>query len=87
MEEELRVLEQLAYIIECAAIGSMGEARTELARLNNSVCTDFLQGSVRREMVKSELGKALDHYTKFQYQEGSSILSQVSRRLWKEVMS
>jgi len=78
-------LEQLSLVIECAAVNSIGEAETELEKLCTLLETDDRFQFDSWIDIHDELTRALMTYHDGEYLRAASILSGVSRRLWKIV--
>jgi len=76
-------LENLSYILECAATESINQAETELENLCSRLETDHsLQFASWRD-VHEELTEALMTYRTGEFLRAASILSGISRRVWK----
>lgn len=82
MNPNTKVLEHLSYVLECVAISSIGEAKTELDRLVHLVESDASFGIENRRAVASQLRKALSLYQSGDIAHGSSTLGKLSRELW-----
>jgi hypothetical protein len=79
----INLLEQLSYVLECAAVEAIGLAETELENLCNRMETDrALQFDSWRE-VHGELQEALMTYKTGEFIRAASLLSGISRRSWK----
>lgn len=57
----LRVLDDLAYIVECAALDIMGEGKSELSRLCDHLENDASHAIEGRQEIAVELRQALAH--------------------------
>ena len=83
-DELLRPLDDLAYLIECAALDYRGELKTELSHLCTAVesqAEGYTAEPVQREL--KELQAALGAYRADQKGTGASRLIAVSRRWWR----
>lgn len=83
-DELLRPLDDLAYLIECAALDYRGELKTELSRLCTAVETraeGYTAEPVQREL--EELQAALAAYRADRKDAGASKLIAISRRWWQ----
>lgn len=87
MNPTLTTLEHLSYVLECIVADYMGEAKTELERLSRAVAEDPKYALPNKDQVAPELAEASKLYNSGRSREGASILSRVSRRLWKQVLS
>ncbi|GAA5524055.1 hypothetical protein Maes01_00607 [Microbulbifer aestuariivivens] len=86
MEKILRTLEHLSYIIECASVDFMGEAKTELQRLCEDLENDSEYFFAEKEAVSAELRDALSKYKNHNYKAGTSKLASTNRKLWRLVI-
>jgi hypothetical protein len=80
----LKFLDDLAYVFESVACDYTGEGKTELSRL----CDKLQNGEYKIEERAETLAKcnaALELYYERHYHEGSRILSQISRELWRKI--
>ena len=89
VNETLRILEHLSYVIEAALVGAIGEAKTQLALLVESIETKDNGESAFWDEIDRDLTQALDHLA-HRLDEGHSrrafsLLSRVSRKLWNRV--
>ncbi|RYG93831.1 MAG: hypothetical protein EON58_17530 [Alphaproteobacteria bacterium] len=83
-DELLRPLDDLAYLIECAALDYCGELKTELSHLCAAIETQaegYAAEPVQREL--KELQAALVAYRADQKGAGASKLIAISRRWWR----
>lgn len=85
----LRILDDLAYIIECASLDYMGEGKYELDKLCQRIETDPLYRIADGDGVAERLREALSLYARGgrDYPQGHSRLMSTSRELWKRVHS
>lgn len=83
----LRVLDDLAYIIECASLDYMGEGKYELDNLCKRIETDPRYRIAEGDGVAERLREALSLYAKGgrDYPQGHSRLMSTSRELWKRM--
>lgn len=83
----LRILDDLAYVIECASLDYMGEGKYELDRLCARIEGDPRYRIAEGEGVAERLREALALYAKGgrDYPQGHSRLMSTSRELWKRV--
>ncbi len=83
----LRILDDLAYIIECASLDYMGEGKYELDRLCTRIESDPRYHIVEGDGVAERLREALSLYAKGgrEYPQGHSRLMSTSRELWKRM--
>ena len=83
----LRILDDLAYVIECASLDYMGEGKYELDRLCTRIEGDPRYRIAEGEGVAERLREALSLYAKAgrDYPQGHSRLMSTSRELWKRV--
>ena len=83
MTPTLTVLNDLSYVLECAALDYMGEGKTELDSLCRRLESDPAYAVHDHAKLAAELREALEYYRGGNRQRGANILSWVSRRLWK----
>ena len=83
----LRVLDDLAYVIECASLDYMGEAKFELDRLCRRIEADPHYRIADGDEVAGRLREALSLYARGgrEYPQGHSRLMSTSRELWKRM--
>ena len=81
-----RTLERIGYILECVALDYLGEAKTELLSLSNSLCSDSrFEFPIDNDIAES-LKKIVSLYRNGKRGSGTGLISRISRGLWKEVM-
>lgn len=84
----IRVLEHLSYILECAALNYLGEAKSELLNLAGHLESDDHFAIENSANIAEELRAAECFYRHENTpSKASSILIRVSRGLWKPVMN
>jgi hypothetical protein len=81
----LRVLNDLSYVVECAAMDYIGEAKSELSGLCKRLEADSNYPIPDHANVAAELRVVWSHYSRGDKLEGSSKLVQVSRKRWNIV--
>jgi hypothetical protein len=83
----LWILDDLTYLIECAALDYTGEGRYELDKLCERVETDPRYRCADSELIAARLRHALEKYTgaRKNVAHGHSLLITLSRDLWKRV--
>ncbi len=83
----LRVLDDLAYVIECASLDYMGEGKYELDKLCKRIETDPHYRIADGDGVAGRLREALSLYARGgrDYPQGHSRLMSTSRELWKRM--
>jgi hypothetical protein len=83
----LRILDDLAYVIECASLDYMGEGKYELDNLCRRIETDPRYRIAEGEGVAERLREALSLYANGgrDYPQGHSRLMSTSRELWKRL--
>lgn len=83
----LRVLDDLAYVIECASLDYMGEGKFELDRLCRRIEADPHYRIADGDGVAERLREALSLYARGgrDYPQGHSRLMSTSRELWKRM--
>ena len=81
----IRTLKDLCYVIECAAMGYMGEGKSELSTLCDNLETNRDYAIASRVAVAAELRAALMLYRNDKRMEGASQLVRTSRKLWAVV--
>jgi hypothetical protein len=82
----LRILDDLAYVIECASLDYMGEGRYELDRLCERMQADPRYRIAEGDQVVGRLREALSLYRRGgDYPQGHSRLMSTSRELWKRI--
>jgi hypothetical protein len=83
----LRILDDLAYVIECASLDYMGEGRFELDRLCERMQADPDYRIAEGDQVVGRLREALALYRNRggDYPQGHSRLMSTSRELWKRI--
>lgn len=86
MGKTIRVIEHLSYVMECALLDYMGDAKTELFRLIESLKNNESYSIDQNIAVAGQLQTALDHYCKRDNRAGNSKLSSAIRALWKRIM-
>jgi len=83
MNAVLRTLDDLAYVIECAALDFLGEGRTELGKLCDRLESDTEYDFAGREEILAGLREALACYRRDDKVEGNIRVTKVSRALWQ----
>jgi hypothetical protein len=83
MNAVLRTLDDLAYVIECAALDFLGEGRTELGKLCDRLESDAAYDFDGRARILSGLREALVCYRRDDKVEGNIRVTKVSRALWQ----
>lgn len=83
----LRILDDLAYVIECASLDYMGEGKYELDRLCTRIESDPRYRIDEGDGVAGRLREALALYARGgrEYPQGHSRLMSTSRELWKRM--
>lgn len=83
----LRILDDLAYIIECASLDYMGEGKYELDNLCKRIETDPRYRIAEGDGVAERLREALSLYARGgrDYPLGHSRLMSTSRELWRRM--
>lgn len=83
----LRILDDLAYVIECASLDYMGEGKYELDRLCRRIEGDPHYRIADGNGVAERLREALALYARSgrDYPQGHSRLMSTSRELWKRM--
>jgi len=79
----LRTLDDLGYVIECAALDFIGEGRTELGKLCDNLENNaeyFFDG---RDRILGGLRDALACYRRDDKADGTIRVTQISRELWQ----
>jgi hypothetical protein len=84
MTPTLAVLNDLSYLLECAALDYMGEGKSALEYLCERLECDPAYAVQDHAKLAVELREALEYYRGGNRQRGANILSWVSRRLWKQ---
>ena len=79
----INFLENLSYILECAATESIGQAETEVEKLCSRLERDHNLQFDSWSDVHEELSKVLRVYRAGEFLRAASILSGISRRAWK----
>lgn len=80
----LKVLNELSYILECAALDYLGEGKSALSGLCQHLESDSPEYAIEnRKLVASQLRSALEAYRKGDKMTGTSLLVQVNRSLWE----
>lgn len=86
MSPLLTVLNDLSWVIECAAMDHMGEGKSELGILSKRLLSDPRYAIPEKEQIAEELAKARKAYLNLDTREvGAHTLMMVSRRLWTAV--
>lgn len=81
---ELRMLDELAYVIESVAQTYTGEAKTELSRLIGWMESDLtVATSFAPELER--LKEAMSLFRNDRYPQATSVLASVNRTLWYRV--
>jgi hypothetical protein len=83
MNAVLRTLDDLAYVIECAALDFLGEGRSELGKLCDKLENDAEYVFYGREDILAGLREALACYRRDDKIDGTIRVTQVSRALWQ----
>ena len=83
--KHIHFLENLSYILECAATESIGQAETELENLCRRLETDHSLQFDSWSDVHEELTEALMTYRTGEFLRAASILSGISRRAWRRL--
>jgi hypothetical protein len=81
----LKTLDELSYVIECAALDFLGEGRTELGKLCENLESNPAYAFEGSAEILAGLREALALYRKDNKVDGSTRLTQVSRALWRIV--
>jgi hypothetical protein len=83
----LWILDELARLIECAAMGDMDEVRYQLHTLCGRVETEPRLRCVDSDLIAARLRHALEKYngTERKPVHGLSLLISLSRDLWQQV--
>ncbi len=84
MKSDLKVLEHLSCVIECLSLDYTGEAKHEITMLAESI-KEGKMGSESASLVET-LESAHELLMSERKGEAASILSRVSRQLWKKVL-
>jgi hypothetical protein len=79
----LRTLDDLSYVIECAAIDYLGEGKTELRKLCENLENNPEYDFADKLEIASVLREALDYYRGDEKIKGSMNLGAASRTLWR----
>jgi len=83
---QLRALDHLCYVIECAALGYTGEGKGELADLCRRFESNGDYSTIPDSMdISAKLMASLECFRAGDREKGISLLSQTSRRLWASV--
>ena len=78
----LKTLNDICYVLECAALDYLGEGRSELGLLCDRLETDPSYAIPDHNQVALELRGVLADYKNGDKLKGSSRLGRVSRSLW-----
>ena len=79
----LAVLNDLTYVIECAALDFMGEGKTALDQLCEQLESNPAYAVHDHVELAVRLREALEHYFARDRAQGAAILTRVSRELWQ----
>ena len=79
----LNALNDLSYVVECAALDYMGEGKTELENLCNDLETNPQYAFEGREQFVIQLRETLACYKADDKASGAMRLMSVSRSLWE----
>jgi len=79
----LRTLDDLAYVIECAALDFLGEGRSELGTLCDKLENDAEYAFDGRAEILAGLREALACYRRDDKVDGTIQVTKVSRALWQ----
>lgn len=85
MTPMLRVLNELSYVVECAAMDYIGEAKSELSELCTHLESDPNFAIPDHANIAAELRVVWSLYSRGDRLEASGKLVKVSRRLWTSV--
>lgn len=83
MSAILKTLDDLAYVIECAALDFIGECRTGLGWLCDNLEHNSEYAFEGMEPIVSGLREALACYRRDDKAEGTTRVTQTSRALWR----
>ena len=83
MNAVLRTLDDLAYVIECAALDFLGEGRTELGKLCDRLEHDAEYAFDGRAEILVGLREALACYRRDDKVDGTIQVTRISRALWQ----
>lgn len=83
MNAVLRTLDDLAYVIECAALDFLGEGRSELGKLCDKLDKDAEYAFEGRAEILAELRDALACYRRDDKVDGTIRVTKISRTLWQ----
>ena len=84
---ELTILNDLAYILECLAVGITGEAKTEMSALIGKL--EKIEDSSEAKIYEEAHRKIVEAYkclSNFDRDAAAGILSSISRKLWHRVL-
>jgi hypothetical protein len=87
MSPLLTVLNDLSWVIECAAMDHMGEGKSELGMLSKRLLSDSAYEIADGKEISTELAQARKAYMAGEMTLGSHKLMTVSRRLWGAVVA
>ena len=83
----LKPLDDLAYLLECAALDHTGELKSALAALCSNIQSRALQyGAPEVQAALPQLEKALEKYRSSQNDAGALGLTAVSRSWWAVIL-
>ena len=83
----VQALDDLCYVIECAAMDYMGEGKRELSALCDQLESEAGYASVSGSAdIAAVLRDALESFRVGDKHRGASILSQVSRKMWASLV-
>lgn len=85
MKSTLKVLNQLSYILECAALDYLGEAKSSIKELCQQLESNGQDYAIEnRKFIASQLKLVLEAYRDGNNKEGTSQLVQINRSLWQK---
>jgi len=87
MNSKLATLENLAYIIECAALEYFGAGKTELQRLADHIRCAESDEFEDNDIIADALEKALELLRRQELKAGTSLIIQINRKLWTKILS
>ena len=83
----LTVLDDIAYIIECAALDYLGEGKSAIRILCERLESEVQEYEIDdRRLISAQLRLALESYKSGDKLSGTGQLNAISRNLWKQCM-
>lgn len=83
---KVRMLDDICYAIECAALGQMEHCKRELSAICDDLASERIYASIHGSArLSADLKEALGCYRSDDIRRGTEILTKVSRQIWESL--